>query len=193
MSGNTEDEFPNFIDVTTEDELRQKAVEFFGDDAETFLQFSEAHERFEDKFYAPVNGIACTVKEVFLQSEAANNGLPCYYYEFAPHIPGWDNPGTFHSVDLWFFFETLAKCWRPFTGKHYDLARQMCNYWTNFMKTGDPNGEDCDGTPMPRWDSYTKDNPCEMRFTTDGPVTQVKEPSEYNKFMMEQIKKQILE
>lgn len=192
MSGNTEDEFPNFIDVTTEDELRQKAVEFFGDDAETFLQFSEAHERFEDKFYAPVNGIACTVKEVFLQSEASNNGLPCYYYEFAPHIPGWDNPGTFHSVDLWFFFETLAKCWRPFTGKHYDLARQMCNYWTNFMKTGDPNGEDCDGTPMPRWDSYTKDNPCEMRFTTDGAVTQVKEPSEYNKFMMEQIKKQLL-
>ena len=25
-------------------------------------------------------------------------------------IPGWDHPGKFHSVDLWFFFETLAKC-----------------------------------------------------------------------------------
>ena len=41
-------------------------------------------------------------------------------------MPGWDNPGTFHSSDLWFWFETLAKCWRPFTGRHYDLARQMC-------------------------------------------------------------------
>lgn len=48
-------------------------------------------------------------------------------------------------------FETLAKCWRPFQGKHYDLARRMCNYWTNFARSGDPNGNDNDGCPMPRW------------------------------------------
>ena len=63
--------------------------------------------------------------------------VPLYYYCFGADIPGWDNPGTFHSVDLWFFFETLAKCWRPFTGKHYDLARQMCDYWCNFIKSGE--------------------------------------------------------
>ena len=27
----------------------------------------------------------------------------------------------------------------------------MCNYWTNFARTGNPNGLDCDGTPLPEW------------------------------------------
>ena len=81
---------------------------------------------------------------------------------FDAEIPGWDNPGTFHSVDLWFWFETLAKCWRPFVGKHYDLARQMCNYLGNFIRCGDPNGNDADGTPMPRWETLTPDSPNAM-------------------------------
>ena len=64
-----------------------------------------------------------------------------YVYKFDVPIPGWDNPGDFHSVDLWFFFESLAKCWRPFTGMHYDIARKMCNYLCNFIKTGNPNDD----------------------------------------------------
>ncbi len=78
-------------------------------------------------------------------------------YCFDPEIPG-DDAGSFHSSDLWFCFETLMKCWRPFDGHHFDLARKMCNYWTNFAKTGDPNGNDADGTPMPEWKAYTPDN-----------------------------------
>ncbi|MDD5337873.1 MAG: carboxylesterase family protein [Dehalococcoidales bacterium] len=94
----------------------------------------------------------------------ANQGKPnIYNYRFGPEIPG-DDVGAFHSSDLWFEFETLAKCWRPFTGKHYDLARQMCNYWTNFAKNGDPNGHDADGTPMPVWTPYTVNSPLAMEF-----------------------------
>ena len=78
-------------------------------------------------------------------------------------MPG-DDAGTFHSADLWFVFETLGLSWRPFTGHHYDLARQICNYWTNFAKNGDPNGIDADGTPMPKWECYTKDVQRKIRF-----------------------------
>lgn len=193
MSGATGDEFPNLIEANSPEELRQHAIELFGEQADTFLEFPETKTKVGETFYAPLNGIACTVKETFLQSEARNSELPCYYYEFLPDIPGPDNPGTFHSVDLWFFFETLAKCWRPFTGKHYDLSRQMCNYWTNFMKTGNPNGNDCDGTPLPKWETYTKENPCEMLFTTDGAITRTQEESPYFKFLMEQTRLQLTE
>ncbi len=31
----------------------------------------------------------------------------------------------------------------------------MCNYWANFFKTGDPNGLDADGTPMPEWKPFS--------------------------------------
>ena len=94
---------------------------------------------------------------------AGQGKQPVYGYRFGPEIPG-DDAGAFHSSDLWFEFETLAKCWRPFKGKHYDLARQMCNYWTNFAKNGNPNGLDADGTPMPEWKPYTVDSPRLMEF-----------------------------
>ena len=49
-------------------------------------------------------------------------------------------------------------------GKHYDLARLMCNYWAEFVKKGDPNGTDADGSEMPEWTSYTIDAPYAMLF-----------------------------
>ncbi len=61
-------------------------------------------------------------------------------------------------------FETFAKCWRPFTGKHFDLARHMCNYWANFIRSGDPNGKDADGSLMPEWKPFTDDEPNRMIF-----------------------------
>ena len=108
---------------------------------------------------------------------------PVYYSVFDPSIPGWDNPGTFHSSDLWFFFETLAKCWRPFVGKHYDLARQMCNYWCNFIRSGDPNGRDADGKKMPEWRPYTREDPCRMIFG-DTAYTEAEGPGELVSFLL---------
>lgn len=100
-----------------------------------------------------------------------DNGIdkPIYYYRLDTDIPGDDHPGNFHSVDLWFFLETLAKCSRPFVGRHYDLARLMCNYWCNFVKSGDPNGSDSDGSQMPEWLPYDEKHMCSMIFGTDGP------------------------
>lgn len=76
-----------------------------------------------------------------------------YYYRFDVAMPG-DDAGAFHSSELWFSFGTLATCWRPFVGWHYDLSRRMVAYWTNFAATGDPNGPDADGTPLPEWTRY---------------------------------------
>ncbi len=183
MAGNTADEFPNFLTADSEEELAEKARECFGDKADAFLAFPEAHKADDQGHYARISGIECTAKSLFRYRK--DDGKDCYYYCFTPDIPGWDNPGTFHSVDLWFFFETLAKCWRPFVGRHYDLARQMCNYWANFIKTGNPNGEDADGTPMPQWLPYNGAEHCAMKFTADGPVAQRTEETPFKAFLME--------
>ncbi len=103
------------------------------------------------------------ISEHLLAEVLAKRGKKCYVYLFNPDIPG-DNAGSFHSSDLWFEFETLRKSWRPFKGYHYDLSRMMCNYWTNFARTGDPNGNDADGTPMPEWTPYTVESPNEIHF-----------------------------
>ena len=75
-------------------------------------------------------------------------------------------------------------------GRHYDLARQMCNYWANFIKTGDPNGADADGTPMPDWRPYTKADPCEMVFTGEGPKPDVEADCAFRRFLIEHIGEQ---
>ena len=115
-----------------------------------------------------LSGIELGTRTVNKRNEELGITEPVYYGVFDPSIPGWDDPKTFHSSDLWFWFETLAKCWRPFKGFHYDLARQMCNYLANFVKTGDPNGEDADGTPMPVWEPLTSNDPKAMWFRDTG-------------------------
>ena len=176
MAGNTGGEFLNTIDAADEAGLKEEAERLFGDKADTFLAIQESRQKTEGLGYAAASGIECTVKGTL--SDIAKSGRKGYVYCFDPDIPGWDEPGTFHSSDLWFWFETLAKCWRPFVGRHYDLARQMCDYFCNFIKTGNPNGKDLNGETLPKWGAWTEETPCTMTFTGSGakPVTEALPP-----------------
>ena len=176
MAGNTGGEFLNTIDAADEAGLKEEAERLFGDKADTFLAIQESRQKTEGLGYAAASGIECTVKGTL--SDIAKSGRKGYVYCFDPDIPGWDEPGTFHSSDLWFWFETLAKCWRPFVGRHYDLARQMCDYFCNFIKTGNPNGKDQNGETLPKWGAWTEETPCTMTFTGSGakPVTEALPP-----------------
>ena len=176
MAGNTGGEFLNTIDAADEAGLKEEAERLFGDKADTFLAIQKSRQKTEGLGYAAASGIECTVKGTL--SDIAKSGRKGYVYCFDPDIPGWDEPGTFHSSDLWFWFETLAKCWRPFVGRHYDLARQMCDYFCNFIKTGNPNGKDLNGETLPKWGAWTEETPCTMTFTGSGakPVTEALPP-----------------
>ena len=79
---------------------------------------------------------------------------PAYVYYFTHDLPG-DANGAWHSSELWYTFGTLERCWRPFTGEDYRLSDRMLDYWTNFMKTGDPNGDGLESwRPCSRNDPY---------------------------------------
>lgn len=190
MAGNTDDEFHSFLEADGEEELVKKAKQLFGENAAAFLTFPEVIKSCEKGKYARVSGLECSAKALFSYGKK-EHGQQYYYYRFEPDIPGYDDPGTFHSSDLWFFFETLAKCWRPFVGRHYDLARKMCNYWVNFIKTGDPNGPDADGSPMPEWKPYTKEAPCEMRFTSHGPEVSFEKETPFKALLIEKVKERL--
>ena len=140
------------VDLVGEEDARE-VLDLAGYDTASLEELKDALK---------VNGQRFGVE--LLHMKGADDGMTEYFYCFGPEMPGWDDPGAFHSSDLWFVFETLAKCWRPFKGKHYDLARQMCNYWTNFAKTGDPNGTDNDGAPLPEWRKFTNEEPLSMCF-----------------------------
>ena len=61
-------------------------------------------------------------------------------------------------------------------GKHDDLARKMCNSWANFIRSGDPNGADADGSPLPEWKPLTADAPYAMIWGDTVEISQ--EPPE---------------
>jgi para-nitrobenzyl esterase len=60
------------------------------------------------------------------------------------------------------------------------------------MKTGNPNGEDADGTPMPEWKPYGEYGLNEMTFVSEGAVPAVEE-SAFKQFMIKQIQKELAE
>ncbi len=148
--GCTKDEFLIHPQGETDEEVLGWIRGLFGDKADDYIASLDPALPLKE---------AASIHYVRLGNELLNvtcakQGRKFYHYYFCPTIPG-DDAGCFHSSDLWFSFETLMKCWRPFDGHHFDLARKMCNYWTNFAKNGDPNGNDKDGTPMPEWRPYT--------------------------------------
>ena len=71
--------------------------------------------------------------------------------------------GAFHSSELWYIFGTLDRCWRPMNEMDQELSELMSDYWTNFAKTGDPNGEG-----LPQWTRCTPDNKLHMQLDTRG-------------------------
>jgi para-nitrobenzyl esterase len=89
-----------------------------------------------------------------LLEEQGNN--PAHVYCFSRRLPG-DDAGAYHSGELWYLFETLNRNWRPFTGMDYELSRLMADYWSNFIKKGNPNGQN-----HPEWTAYTAALPLTM-------------------------------
>lgn len=83
---------------------------------------------------------------------------PSYVYYFNHKLPG-DNSGAFHSSELWYMFGTLDRCWRPFTDNDWRLSEKMLDYWCNFIKTGDPNGDGLD-----EWTAWDIENRSVMLF-----------------------------
>ncbi len=75
-----------------------------------------------------------------------------YVYLFNRQLPdadGISRNGAFHSSDLWYTFGNFYRSWRPMASVDFTLAQAMNAYWTNFAKTGNPNGP---GIPI--WQPY---------------------------------------
>jgi para-nitrobenzyl esterase len=124
--------------------------------------------------------VGSTKNDIFVTSEMIENGEygtvysacinwslkcqelgrnPAYVYYFTRLLPG-DKAGAFHSSELWYMFGTLKKCWRPMEEKDFELSEKMIDYWTNFMKSGNPNSE-C----HEEWKPYKKEEPFIMELT----------------------------
>lgn len=98
-----------------------------------------------------------------------------YYFNHTPPGRNAEFYGSFHSSDLWYFFNSIRE-WpgqRGWTDADYRMADTMSSYLANFVATGDPNS---DGLPI--W-PQPEDGTAFVRFA-DGyayPVNSTPYPS----------------
>ena len=82
-----------------------------------------------------------------LQAKTGHSAV--YYYSFTQQPPG---RGASHFTELWYVFDHLDLApWKPSVSDHH-LATAMSDYWVNFVKTGNPNGNG-----LPRWRPFVGD------------------------------------
>jgi len=120
------------------------AATFPTKDGRLAVEGAEAH----DIFYmagSTSEDIAPPILQSMTRKWISKRQKPGYTWYFDRRLPGDDN-GAWHSADLWYWFGTLENCWRPMEQKDLDLSEQMVNHLCNFVRTGDPNGED-----LPAW------------------------------------------
>ncbi len=96
-------------------------------------------------------------KKWALRQEEIGNS-PAYVYWFDKTLPGDDAP-TWHSLELWYVMGTYDRSWRPTTEEDAILSEEAVTAWTNFCKTGNPEG----GVETD-WKPYTKENEFVKRF-----------------------------
>jgi para-nitrobenzyl esterase len=94
---------------------------------------------------------------------------PVYRYEFddAPPLAADAKPGqvptAHHAAEIEFVFEMLSSKNLPWRAEDRRISDLMSSYWTNFAKTGDPNGPG-----LPQWPEYNRgsDSPV-MHFAAE--------------------------
>jgi para-nitrobenzyl esterase len=111
------------------------------------------------------NSFRCgTIQELIWHTAVGNPG---YEYQFSRTVHGKEALGAPHASEIPFIFGTLS-VWqnmRNYNDSDQQYAPQMQAYWTNFAKTGDPNGGQL--VKWPRFDATAR---AYMDFTDAGPV-----------------------
>jgi para-nitrobenzyl esterase len=103
----------------------------------------------------------CPAISIALQHRAAGNRV--YEYEFS--LPAIGSQVSAHSAELPYVWGSKAV---ESSAGDRTVSAQMQEYWTNFAKTGDPNG-----TSLPKWPTFESDQRRYVEFIARGTVEKI--------------------
>ncbi|MGB3471010.1 MAG: carboxylesterase family protein [Erythrobacter sp.] len=91
------------------------------------------------EFFCPALGLA---------RQVAREGVPVFYYYFTRIRPDGEELGAYHGAEIPYVFDTADE-WLPSSETDRELTQMMVSYWTNFARSGDPNGSE-----LPQWQPF---------------------------------------
>jgi para-nitrobenzyl esterase len=104
---------------------------------------------------------------VITASRHSATGASVHSYQFEQSLPGHPQEGAQHSFELPYVFGNLltgGALGGAYSASDRALSDAMVGYWTNFARTGDPNGPG-----LPAWPAFDSAARAYMRFASAYP------------------------
>ncbi|HXY00616.1 MAG TPA: carboxylesterase family protein [Candidatus Limnocylindrales bacterium] len=148
----------------------KQAKEKYGDKAAAFLKLYPVKEDADVPAAKKASQIDKSRVAIDLWAAAQmklSGRVYTYYFDRAIPWPAHPEFGAFHSGELPYIFQTLKMLDRPWEPADFKLADTVSSYWSNFAKTGDPNGPG-----LPLWPVYNPDSHITMQLGEHvGPIS----------------------
>lgn len=163
LTGFTADDFgpPAKYSKTTVASFTAKVSHIFEGQKEAFRKLYPATTDQEARDMEKLAQLEYRMSTVFYwaKKRAKKAKTPAYTYIFEQAIPCKDHPefGAFHTSDLVYEFNNLKTLDHPWTEDDRLVADQVSTYWANFVKAGNPNGEN-----LPAWAPFDPGIPVTM-------------------------------
>src|SRR6185295_10557374 len=129
--------------------FHQSLERVFGADADRFLAAYQSDDALQSTI--ALSGDRAMVYPTWKWIECHTAGAPVFVYQFDRAPPG--SPfGAAHACEIEYVFGTLDSKPREYREEDRVLSERIGDYWVNFARTGDPNGEN-----HPDWPTYSRD------------------------------------
>jgi para-nitrobenzyl esterase len=141
------------VQSLTPEKYRKQIIDRYGDGADEYLKLFPGDTGEQVTASLKKSGIM-QFAALPAHMWAGFSKSKAFLYEFS-HVPvdkpEFPNYGAFHTSEVPFALHTLHLWNRPWRDVDFEVEKSMNGYWSNFIKTGNPNGEG-----LTQWPVYEK-------------------------------------